>query len=229
MENKKKSPWGLWLLAVLVVGVTLAALPLVRYMMQPAFRQELSLWVEGAGLWGVAVLLLIQIAQVVVAVVPGEPVELVAGLMYGTLGGLFICMVGLLAGSAGIFWTVRRLGRERLAKTKIYPKLMAYDFLTNEDKLMAMVFLLYLIPGTPKDILVYVCALTTLSMRQFLVVSTLARIPSVITSTMAGASFASGNLLLTVAIFLFTGIAGILGILYHKKRFGSDKTPQKKE
>ncbi|MEG2088368.1 MAG: VTT domain-containing protein, partial [Angelakisella sp.] len=164
--------------------------------------------------------------QIVVAVIPGEPIEVVAGAMYGIWGGLAVCLTGVLVGSAGIFWAVRRLGRERLRKTKLYPKLMNYKFLSNEEKLEAIVFLLYLIPGTPKDMLVYVCALTELPMRSFLLISTLARIPSVITSTMAGATFISGNYLLTIAIFVMTGLAGLMGIWYHNKRFGKQKTEE---
>ncbi|MEG0753089.1 MAG: VTT domain-containing protein [Angelakisella sp.] len=220
MKKNKKNYWGFLLLGLLFVAVTIGAVPVIRVMMRPEFQQQLTLWVEGAGIWGVGALFLLQVSQIIVAVIPGEPVEVVAGAMYGTFGGLAVCMAGILFGSAMIFAVVRKLGRERISKTKLYPKLMEYDFLKNEEKLQAMVFLLYLIPGTPKDILVYVCALTTLSMKSFLTVSTLARIPSVITSTMAGASFANGNYMATLLIFILTGIAGLVGIHYHNKRFG---------
>lgn len=219
--NPKIKKWaGISLLVLLFAAITMAAIPVMRYMIQPEFQQSLKVWVKDAGIWGVGLLLLIQMAQILVAIIPGEPVEVVAGAMYGTVGGLLICLAGILISSSAIFYVVRRLGRERLSGTRIYPKLMEYSFLRDEDKLQAMVFLLYLIPGTPKDMLVYVCALTGISMRSFMMISTVARIPSVITSTMAGASFANGNHLATVAIFVLTGIAGLIGIAYHNKRFG---------
>lgn len=221
MSKKTKKIVAAAVLFLLFAAVTAAAIPVMQYMMRPQFQQELRLWVENAGLWGVGALLLVQMLQILVAVIPGEPVEVVAGAMYGTVGGLLFCLLGILIASASIFGVVRRLGRERLSHTKLYPKLMAYEFLKNEKKLQAMVFLLYLIPGTPKDILVYVCALTGLSMRSFLTISTLARIPSVLTSTMAGASFANGNHLMTLGIFVLTGMAGLAGIWYHNKRFGT--------
>lgn len=210
------------LLLLLLLAVTVLALPALKIMLSEEFQQSLSEWVSGAGIWGVMVLLGIQMLQVVVAFIPGEPVEVVAGLMYGTIGGLFICLAGILLSSAAVFYLVRRLGRSRLEKTELYPKLTQYKFLQSAEKLETMVFILYLIPGTPKDMLVYICALTTLPMRSFLTISTLARIPSVITSTMAGASFANGNYALTVAIFAVTGLAGLLGIAYHNKRFGKE-------
>ncbi|MEG2074322.1 MAG: TVP38/TMEM64 family protein [Angelakisella sp.] len=218
-KHKRKYLW--WILAGLLFGaVTLGAVPIMRYMLRPEFQTQLESFVKSAGIWGVGALFLLQVSQIIIAVIPGEPVEIAAGAMYGTVGGLIVCMCGILFGSALIFCLVRKLGRERVSKTKLYPKLMAYDFLQNDEKLEAMVFLLYLIPGTPKDILVYVCALTKLSMKSFLTVSTVARIPSVITSTMAGASFATGNYMATISIFLFTAIAGLCGIHYHNKHFG---------
>lgn len=220
MNQNNKRTISVVLAVLAFVAITVAAVPVMRYMIQPEFILWLEGWVEQAGIWGVGLLLLVQMAQILVAVIPGEPVEVVAGAMYGTFGGLAICLAGILIASAAIFAVVRHLGRDRLSRTKLYPKLMEYDFLKNVQKLQAMVFLLYLIPGTPKDILVYVCALTAISMRSFLAISTLARIPSVITSTMAGASFADGNHLLTLAIFIATGAAGLLGIYYHNKRFG---------
>lgn len=222
-KSKMKYFW--WILAAaLLAAVTLGAIPVMRYMMRPEFQTELTTFVESAGIWGVGTLFFIQVSQIIIAVIPGEPVEVVAGAMYGTLGGLCVCMAGIIFGSSLIFYLVRKLGRTRISKTKLYPKLMAYDFLKNEKKLETIVFLLYLIPGTPKDMLVYVCALTELSMKTFLTVSTLARIPSVISSTMAGASFATGNYGATALIFAVTAVAGLLGIRYHNKRFGEKTT-----
>lgn len=219
MKPKTKSFLFAALLVLFLIAMTALAVPVMTVMLKPEFQESLKNWVRDAGIWGVGALLLLQFAQVIVAFIPGEPVEVVAGAMYGTFGGLFICLFGLLVGSAAIFAVVRRLGRARLSRTKLYPKLMQYRFLSEEKRLEATVFLLYLIPGTPKDILVYVCALTGISMGRFLTISTLARIPSVITSTMAGASFMSGSPLVTLAIFVATGIAGLCGIAYHNKHF----------
>lgn len=221
----KKDRWkkaGLALMVLLFVAVTIGAVPVMMYMTKPEFQQELRRWVEDAGIWGMLALLLIQLLQVVVAIIPGEPIEVAAGAMYGTFGGLAICLFGTLVASSGIFAVVRKLGRTRLEKTRLYKKLEGHTLLNSPGKLQSLVFLFYLIPGTPKDMLVYVCALTHISMRDFLTLSTLARVPSVVTSTMAGASFMSGNMMLTVGIFLATGLLGLLGIIYQNRRFGEN-------
>ena len=86
--------------------------------------------------------------------------------------------------------------------------------LTDARKLDTLIFLMFLIPGTPKDTLNYLCPLTSISPVRFLVLSTFARIPSVISSTFAGANFAEGNLLASVIVLGITSAVGLLGIRY---------------
>lgn len=200
-------------LLVLCVG----CVPLIRWMLQPEFGGWLQGQVSALGVWGVLALLGVQVLQVVVAVIPGEPVELAAGAMYGAFGGLALCLLGCLVGSAGVFLAVRRRGQAAFERTALAAQLRQYRFLQDESRLEGLVFLLYLIPGTPKDILVYVCALSPLSLGRFLLLSTAARVPSVVTSTWAGSSFAGNDLWLTLGIFACTGLLGLGGIWFHKK------------
>lgn len=220
MAEQKRSPILFLVLAlVLLLSVVLGlrSLPLIRRLMDPQAAANLQDWVNSLGVWGVLGLFGVQVLQIVVAILPGEPVELAAGTLYGALGGLVICLVGIVIGSATIFATVRRLGRHRLQQDgKLKSKMAKYQFLQNEKKLETLIFLLYFIPGTPKDILVYVCALTDIPMGRFLTLSTLARLPSVLTSTWAGAAFVSGNWGVTLAIFGVTGALGLGGIVFQE-------------
>ncbi len=218
MKFTKKQKIYAVLIVVAVVVITLVSIPLIRLISSDDFLVFMQEFVEEAGIWGIFAILLLQALQILLAVIPGEPIEVLAGIMYGTFGGLAICLIGILLASAGIFYTVRKLGKERLEKTKLYPQIMESEILKNQNKLKSVIFILYLIPGTPKDILVYACALTNIKMSEFLFISTLARIPSVVSSTMAGASFMSGNIWLTVTIFVVTALAGVLGIVYQNKR-----------
>lgn len=230
-KNAKKSPWGERLLfgGLVLVFLLLCAIcfPLIRWMLQPEFGPWLQGKVEAMGLWGVLALLGVQILQIIVAIIPGEPVELAAGAMYGAFGGLALCLAGCLIGSALVFQVVRKKGRAAFERTSLGQKLREYRFLQDEARLEGIVFLLYFIPGTPKDILVYVCGLSPLPLGQFLLLSTLARIPSVVTSTWAGASFAENNLWLTVGIFLCTGLLGLGGIWFQRQYLA--KKNQKRE
>lgn len=191
--------------------------PLLRWMLRPEFGGWLRRQVADLGVWGGLALLGVQILQVVVAVLPGEPVELAAGAMYGSWGGLCFCLLGCFLGSAGVFLAVRWKGRAAFECTALAGRLRQYRFLREESRLEGLVFLLYLIPGTPKDILVYACALSPLPFWRFLFLSTLARIPSVLTSTWAGASFTENRLWLTLAICGCTALLGLGGLLFHRR------------
>lgn len=214
-SNKKGRILLYVVLGTLTVVLCILCFPLFRYMVTPDFRDQLSGWVRQMGIWGVLGLMGIQILQIVVAFIPGEPIELVAGSMYGAVGGLILCLLGILIGTFTIFTLVRKMGKSALERSSHKDAIKKYSFLNNEEKLETLIFILYFIPGTPKDILVYVCALTNIPRGRFLFLSTFARIPSVITSTLAGASFASGNYGITVLIFAITGVLGAAGIWAH--------------
>ena len=74
-------------------------LPCIRVLAQPEYQDEIQSWVKESGFWGLAAVFLLQVAQVIAAFVPGEPVELLAGVLYGALGGLALCLVGCVCAS----------------------------------------------------------------------------------------------------------------------------------
>lgn len=209
--------------AAVLLPFCVICVPLLRWMLRPEFGGWLREQVSQLGAWGCFALLGVQVLQVVIAILPGEPVELAAGAMYGIWGGLSLCLAGCVLGSAGVFLTVRRRGRAAFECTALASRLRQYRFLREESRLERLVFLLYLIPGTPKDLLVYACALSPLPLGRFLLLSTLARVPSVITSTWAGDSFTANRLWLTLVICGCTGLLGLGGLICHR-RFLAERT-----
>jgi uncharacterized membrane protein YdjX (TVP38/TMEM64 family) len=104
------------LLAVLtllaIIALCLWLWPLVPAFFESPFWVQVQDFMKGLGIGSVPVFLAIQVLQMIVAVIPGEPVEIAAGLLYGTWGGLALCLLGSLLGSALIFFGVRKLGRK---------------------------------------------------------------------------------------------------------------------
>ena len=176
-------------------------------------RDEFVAYVRSTGVRGLLVFLGLQMLQILVAVIPGEPVEIMAGALYGALGGMVICLVGVLIGSLLIYYFMKLLGANPL-EAKKFEK---YRFLQEPHRVEVLVFLLFLVPGTPKDILLYLAPFLPIPPRQFFLLSTLARIPSVVSSTFEGATLARGQFGLMLAVFVVTGAAGLLGILCHDK------------
>jgi uncharacterized membrane protein YdjX (TVP38/TMEM64 family) len=220
MSDKSKKIVGSVLLALVVGGMiylTVAMWPWIMSLMQEEGREALKDRVSQMGFGGWLLLLGIQILQIIVAVLPGEPVEVIAGYLFGTWGGLFTCLLGILIGTVLVFLLVKVFKEKFITLFVSREKLESFRFLKNEARLESVTFILFLIPGTPKDVLTYAVALTRINPVRFFIIATLARIPSVITSTWAGASIMNENWALTIAIFAATAAIGLLGIWLNKR------------
>ena len=167
-------------------------------------------------MWGAFVLLAVQIFQIVIALIPGEFTEFVSGTLYGTLFGSLICIIGVFLGELIVFLLVKWLGSRfawKMAEGKEFKKL---KFLNDEKKLEYTIFLLFFIPGTPKDVLTYFAPLTKINISRFLLLSTVARIPSIVSSAYAGSTFAEGNFSRTLIVYIIIGAVSILGLFIHR-------------
>jgi uncharacterized membrane protein YdjX (TVP38/TMEM64 family) len=188
--------------------------PFIANVRLSEYREQFSAWIEGLGVKGMAILLGIQVLQIVVAIIPGGPLEIVAGAAYGAWGGFVLCILGCLMASAGIFFAVRVFAFplvERLFGKKLTEK---YRFLGNAKKFSLALFLLFLIPGIPKDALTYIAPLGSIKPGRFILISTAARSPAILMATMLGSSALRGNWLLAALFFGAIAVTGIVGILY---------------
>lgn len=147
--------------------------------------------------------------QVIVALVPGEVVEVSAGLLFGWWQGLIICIVGMTLGSIVVILLVRRFGRRFVEAFYPPEKIDTLPILNDPSKRNFMTFLLFLIPGTPKDLLTYVVGLTRMSIPLYIVITSFARIPSIVVSTLSGDAVGKDDLFM---IILFFGLSAILSI-----------------
>lgn len=204
-------------IAISLVVATILLMPYVISLKDEAVRNSLKEYIYSKGPLGVLILLGIQVVQVVIAVIPGEVVEVISGLLYGTFYGYLICTIGVLIGSVMIYYTVRALGYAFINRIVGEGKLSRYKFLQNQKKLEVIIFILFFIPGTPKDMLTYFIPFTKIKPLHFFVISTIARIPSIISSTFAGSSIGDGKWTQTVIIFVIIGAVGLLGIIFNER------------
>lgn len=186
--------------------------------------------VHNAGFGGVLLLMLIQIFQVVVAFIPGEFVELSSGMLFGPFWGLIICLIGLNIGTMVIFGLVKLLGKpfvsQSIGKNSKTPKL---DFLKEPNRALIILFFIFLVPGIPKDILIYPIPLTKIKMWKFMIVSSIARIPSILSSTFVGAAILEKNYVTAGIIFVVFLLLAILGLIFNKKIYEWVEKISKKE
>lgn len=216
----KKTIFKIALICFLIIFgivVLIKILPFIISLKDQVNREAFKESLKSFGINGFFILLAIQILQVIVAIIPGEPIEILAGLLYGTWGGLFICLLGLLIGTVTIFYLVKILGSNFIDKFLSMKETSKLNFLKDSSKIEYLTFILFFIPGTPKDVLTYFVPLTAIKPIRFFIISMVARIPSVISSTFIGENIDKENWSIMILVFILTGILGIIGIFIHNK------------
>lgn len=211
---------GLLAFFVLLVVVVALIWPYMGQFFDADGRARMIEEIRNAGPLGVLILLGVQVLQVVVAFIPGEVVQIAAGVMYGPVGGMVIVLVGCVIASAIVYQVVHRLGQpfvESMVPMKYMERFREFE---AKGKLDPLVFILFLIPGLPKDTFTYLVPLTNMPLSRYLVLSTIARIPGVFMSTFASAGVMDGNIRQAViAVVVLAVLAGV-GYFFKDKIIG---------
>jgi len=173
--------------------------------------------VRNAGPLGVLMLLGLQFLQIVVAFIPGEVVQVAAGMMYGPWLGALVIIVGCVGSSAFIYWLVHKLGAPFVQAMVPERFLNRINDFETSGKLNVVVFILFLIPGLPKDTFTYLVPLTRMRMGTFLILSNIARIPGVLLSTYAANGIIEGDIFTSVILFLTAAVLACLGLFAGRK------------
>lgn len=190
-----------------------AGRPLIQFAREP---ERFRAWVDQQGPWGPLLFMGMVVLQIVVAVIPGEPLEIAAGYAFGALEGTLLCMFGAFIGRVAVFLLVRRFGTKAVEVFFPLEKLSTLSFLQNKKKLTAWVFFLFFLPGTPKDLLCYVVGLTDLPLKTWLIVSAIAPFPSIVTSTIGGDALGMGNYTFALLVFVATMVISGGGLLVYR-------------
>ena len=231
--NKNKFKELLKNLVPIIIFVAIMAIltvilwPYIEGLATEEGREQFKAWIDGLGFGGWLVTLGIQLLQIFVALIPGEPVELMLGYVWGPWLGTFTCLLGIFIGTLTIFLLVRKLGMKFVKHVVGTDDLTKYKFLRDKNKVEITVFILFFVPGTPKDALTYIAPIAPISPLKYLLIATFARIPSIITSTLLGDSIAEGNWILAVVVFAITAAISIAGIIFGNKFV--EKRQEKKE
>lgn len=217
LTKKQQKRVGIAAIAIAVIAtaliIWLAGVPLVRFASEPEqFRQ----WVNDSGIWSRFAYMGMVILQVVVAVIPGEPFEIAAGYAFGSVEGTFLCMLAATLGSVCVFLLVRRFG-PRLAEVFFSrEKLRSIRFLQATPRRDLLFLIIFMLPGTPKDLLCYFAGLTDIRFPVWLLICSLGRIPSIITSTLGGNALGTKNYWGAVLVFVITLLISGGSLLFYE-------------
>lgn len=195
-----------------VVGYFIGV-PMIRLAEEPDSFRNL---IDSYGVWGRLIFVGMVALQVVVAFIPGEPIELAAGYAFGFWEGTFLTLSGFILGSWIVYALVKKLGVKLVEVFFPAEKIKEFSFLKNPQKTKIIAFILMLIPGTTKDFLSYFAGLTPLTLRQWLFIVAVGRIPSLVTSTATGAAAGAKNYVLSIVMLAVTLLLTVAGIIYYR-------------
>lgn len=232
MEKQKVKVFKLTmtiLAIVIIVGIIIYMFPVMRELStkegQLAFKEKVS----SSAILGLLMLFALQVAQIFLIIIPGEPIEILAGMCYGPIWGTVFIMVSAGIISTIIFSLVRKYGKRFVYnfcdKEKV-AKIENSKLFKNPNKIEMIMFILFLLPGTPKDLLAYTAGLLPINPVKFVLISVFARFPSVISSTLAGANLAVGDWKKSIVMYLSIVFVAIIVILIANK-FDKNKLAEK--
>ena len=232
MSRKSKIKILRILLAIItvaiIIGVIIYLVPVMQNLStvegQKAFRNK----VNDSGFIGLLMLFGLQVAQIFLFILPGEPIEILAGMCYGGWGGLLFITVSVFILTTAIFFMVRKLGRRfvyDICDEEKVKKIENSKLFKNPKKIEWIMIILFIIPGTPKDLLVYIAGLLPIKPLRFILISTFARLPSVVSSTFAGNTLMKGDWQSSLVIYAITFI--LVGIIvFIANKFDKSKTTE---
>lgn len=214
---------------VIMIGLTIYLFPVMKNLSthegQVAFKEK----VNNSGIYGFLTLLGLQFAQILLVILPGEPLEILAGMCYGTIGGMLFLFFSVGLTTTIIFELVRKFGKELIYqnfnKEKI-DKIENSKIFQNPKKIEVILAVCFAITGAPKDILVYIGGLLPIKPLRFILISTFCRFPSIISSTIVGEYFSEGNWKVSMIVYGVTFALTIVSLLIIRI-FDKDKITEK--
>lgn len=202
-----------YVIASLVVAVFLVAIGFWAwpYLAPLADPEQAKRIIADAGPWGPLVFMAMQIVQVFFAPIPGQATGLVGGYLFGPWLGLLYAMVGALIGFTLIFVLVRRLGRPFVERFVSKELLQKFDYIAGTRGVFVL-FLIFLLPAFPDDIICYIAGLTNIRIRTLILISLVGRLPVYAVLSFTGAGLTSDNLNPVIAVTVATIGLAALGI-----------------
>jgi uncharacterized membrane protein YdjX (TVP38/TMEM64 family) len=210
-EDKSPVRWWIWLIAGAVVAALIGVLvlwwrPIYDFLSN---QEQIRAWIEGLGAWGPLAILLLEMIQALLAPIPGQAIEAVSGYLYGPWVGTLYPMIGMAIGSFITFSLARRFGRPLVIRFIGQQSMARLDDLERRGG-APFFFLIWLLPFAPDDLACVAAGLTAMSIRQFMVLMLIGRLPGVFVSVWVGSNVARVEPVWWAVLFLGLAIAALV-------------------
>lgn len=218
--NKYKDKILLLLIIIALAGLCYHYRQYAEILQNPIEFKECVL---SLGWMGLVIYILLQILQVVIFFIPGEVIQVAVGCAYGTIIGSILTIIGIALGSLIVFLLSRKYGRP-LVERFVSEKYLSYlENVLNSRRKNLIVFLLYFIPGMPKDSIIFVCGISKIKLKDFMIYSSLGRLPFIIVSCYFGSNIALGNKITLILTTVIVAIVLLVAIINKNRILGALK------
>lgn len=215
---KKPSNWKLWrnlsitglIIIALIVCFIIWRRPIIDFFQNKDAVQD---FIKSAGIFAPLIFIILQIAQVIIAPIPGQIIGLVGGYLFD-IWGILLTFIGTTLGFTIVFLIARKHGRPLVEKIFKPGLIKKFDFITK-SKGTLILFLIFLLPTFPDDLICYLAGLTQIPIRKLILVSVLGRLPGLLILNLIGIGFAIENIRPIIAVVIAAII--MLAIAYWQR------------
>ena len=222
-EYRKKVKTISSVLKLALLAAIIVAVPLYIYFCHHELLEDWSnlrnieIWLLQYKKQSAFVYIAAQIVQIIICIIPGQALQLAAGYLYGFWLGFLLSIIGTFLGSVVVFYLAQILGHD--AMHILFGQRKINDMLAkiNSKKGMMLVFIIFLIPGIPKDLCTYAAGISEMKIKPFLILSLIARSPGMMCSLAIGRQVMHGYYTSAIVIAVIVVILFIFGVLFRDK------------
>lgn len=218
----KKYRYLILAISILIMAILTILLgkPILDFMDDPA---AVTAQLQSMGIWGPIIFMTLNIVQVLLALIPGGPFEVAAGALWGPFVGTLMCDIAMSIGGVITFLFVRKFGIKFIELFTTREKIESVRFLKTNKKSTSLLFLFFLLPGTPKDLMCYVVGLSDIKLSTWIVINLLGRLPAILLSALGGSALGEQKYGIFIGAFAVIIVLYFVGtFLYNKFNKGEE-------
>ena len=176
LSEKIKKHQEVWKIDLLIIFVFIVIVIIFSlWLPQLPSRLELNRLIEKYGVFGPMAIIVAVIIEVIIAPLPGNLISIATGAVYGVFLGALYTWIGNVIGSSLAFWIARKLGRPIVRKIISEQRIRHFDNFLHRNKFL--VWIVYILPVFPVDLISYAVGFSTMKFRRFLLIITICFIP----------------------------------------------------
>lgn len=203
---------------IIILSLVIVLLGFIYYDLSSKFTvfrdpEKIRNLILSFGPYSILAFIIFQVIQVVIFFIPGEVVQVAGGYIFGPVIGGIASAIGIIIGSVIGYFAAKILGKKFINELIEKHDLKKIKKILDTGSNNIAIFIIYFIPGIPKDILVYVAGISNVKLSDFIIYSSMGRIPWIIASAFFGHGINQGNYVVTILIALVSGGLFLFGIL----------------